>query len=760
MANTSPRPIPVDCYDTALCLVPPQELWGPVERLRALYDKSYEKWPPHVNLVYPFVRVQDLPDAAERIVSILREKGAATDESHCLNISLTSSGRFTRKQSYTIYRHDTDEKHRTALGNLRAATLQQLGQRATGRFNMHMSIAQSESADTDLDKFIERKVSLLPPLEWTATSLVILVRHRPQSQSGHHSMVFWGAIDLQSPRFVREPAIFNLQPNRDSALDCEGEAVAPRDTYSLSSEGLWERLSSESLTSSSSGNPSTAVPDNLVVAAYNVLAEFTYPPSRVRYPLLVQTLLSAPARADILVLEEVTDDFLSFILGDENLQTRYQYVTHGNPEQDDLEPLPSFLNLVILSRYPFRWKTLQLKRRHKNSAILTFPTIGRTDEQGFHPLVVATCHLSQGLTDGSVAAKKGELQRILDHLSGEYNGSPWVLAGDFNISTSRYTIQTALKKKAISNQTAQYLASLDTMMSDSGLLDAWLTARVEVGESSDDMRRPKEAWETLEGEQGATFDPTENQLAFKIVGSGFNNRPQRYDRILVKPEGMFQAGGFNMFGFDTVENPEGNGGTLHGSDHWGVRCLLRRTAESRTTPAHSLDEDVVPVQLRRAPEDLADTTELRKVLQQMEVMPGEEDEASRRAAFGLLKGAIEKAVDSGFKSGDLTGGTRTPTVVVAVGSYGLGVWTRDSDVDCLCIGILSPRTFFAIVTPRLRATSGIKILRRVKANTGTMLELEVGSIRMDLQYCSSASIAERCVSLPRTRFTIGLSDLA
>ncbi len=61
-AATDPSPVPeastlsIGSYETALCIVPPRQLWAPVDRLRALYDKAYEKWPPHVNLVYPFVR--------------------------------------------------------------------------------------------------------------------------------------------------------------------------------------------------------------------------------------------------------------------------------------------------------------------------------------------------------------------------------------------------------------------------------------------------------------------------------------------------------------------------------------------------------------------------------------------------------------------------------------------------------------------------------------------------------------------------------
>jgi hypothetical protein len=61
----------LNSFDTALCIIPPAHLTQDINQLRALYDKAYEKWPPHVNLIYPFVNPEALPHIVELVRSTL-----------------------------------------------------------------------------------------------------------------------------------------------------------------------------------------------------------------------------------------------------------------------------------------------------------------------------------------------------------------------------------------------------------------------------------------------------------------------------------------------------------------------------------------------------------------------------------------------------------------------------------------------------------------------------------------------------------------
>ncbi|KAF9766501.1 hypothetical protein IL306_001125, partial [Fusarium sp. DS 682] len=576
-------------------------------------------------------------------------------------------------------------------------------------FIPHMTIGQSEDAEAAPHHFLLEKARLLAPVEWEVNEIAILIRDSALAQagSGPRPMRLWGTLELESGTFTRTtpPRSFN------DHLD-EMSATAFQPCYhSTQSSEIWE------LAQPANASPDTneVILDQLVVASYNVLAEFEWPPRSSRHSALVENLLSARAAADIVVLQEVTDHFLPDLLANKDIRSRYPFITHGPPGQSGIGPLPSLLNTIVLSRFAFEWHYLPFHRKHKGCTIARFPGIGTRDANNgqFRPWILMACHLSQGLTDGAVATKKKEVQKMLDYLSASFQQHPCIIAGDFNLATSSYTIDAAKKKNDISTQTVRHLRDIDRVFSDSGFLDTWLATRLETGESSDIVNEKRNVLDSFQGEQGATFDPLTNTLASDLVGNGLNNRPQRYDKILIKAHGHYNPHGFNMFGQTPFELPE-QGGPTYASDHWGIRCLLVKSSPS-DMPRPCAPE--MKITLQRPPLGLTTGENLERFLEYNGCIPTEQERAERVEAIKTLEMVLKDATSSVSDNDSRSG---PAFVVVSVGSYGLGVWTSSSDIDCLCIGPFSSKTFFALAVQRLkRATSsGIRILRRVKANSG------------------------------------------
>lgn len=722
--------IPVTSYETALCILPPAWKCEHVDSLRELYDKAYGRWPAHINLIYPFVAPEQLPQAQQQIQAQIQRNLDPNTKRH---ITLDSPALFRQRHNSTAILQESRESSDGTLEALRSLALQALGHKPT-KHNLHLTVGQTEDNSMASLGFLISKVQLLPSLDFEIGSLAILIRER----TGQHNatqMRLWGLINGLSPMgewaapiseyWIKDPSIFVDEEQEDDGED-EFSASTPSFNRNVQSGktfkfyqiyGTW-KLVQDALISKI---PS----DSLTVASYNCLVDSEYPPARDRDPLLISTLLSQSSEADVLVLQEISDDFLSSLLNDAEIRMRYPFTSHGPPSQSDIGPLPSMRNVVVLSKWSFRWEMVPFHRRHKGAVVADFGSIFPGGS-----LVVAGVHLTCGLTDGSVAAKKVQVQNLLNHLNNQYSDSSWVIAGDFNLVTSTYTIESALKSKSITDQTRTTLSAIEDQLSGDSITDTWTAARddqmSEVG--GDDID------ELFEGEEGATFDPRNNLLAAATSGTS-QNRPQRYDRILVRSQELLRVVDFNMFGLPV----DSNGSSLVPSDHYGVRASLHVSKPvEKLSPDHRQLLDTLKVELQPIPH--LTSSELERTLHQSHMFLTEEEKTKRETAFELLRQVV-----LGQSSVKDPQPGKVPLVLVTVGSFALNVDTSTSDIDCLCIGSISSKTFFKLARQRLQKaeSQGICILRKVEAGTGTMLELSVNGVPMDLQYCPASRVVER-----------------
>jgi endonuclease/exonuclease/phosphatase family metal-dependent hydrolase len=721
--------IPVTSYDTALCVLPPVEQCEHVNSLRELYDKAYGRWPAHINLIYPFVAPERLPEAQQHIQAQVERN---LDTGTAKRIKLDSAGLFRQRHNSTAILQESRDSSDGSLESLRSLALQALGHEPS-QHNFHLTAGQTEDNSIASLEFLISKVRLLPTLDFKIGSLAVLIRERTSGEKSANRMRLWGSINLcpsdapekvtVSEHWLSETPTCDEDENEDledtyvaDTATASNRAVQPGKTFCFDA-------SSQAWIQAAPSQSPTAQPTSLTVSSYNVLVDSEYPPARDRGPLLISTLLSEAARADILVLQEVSDEFLSSLLNNAEIQRQYPFTSHGPPSQPDIGPLPSLRNVIVISRWPFTWELVPFHRRHKGAVVAVFKSI---IPGGW--LAVAGIHLTCGLTDGSVAAKKVQVHNLLTHLTRHYNDRPWIITGDFNLATSTYTIDGALKSKSITAQTGQTLAVIEERLAADGILDAWDSLRDDEGLRNHELKDE----ELFDGEEGATFDPRNNVLAAATSGTS-QTRPQRYDRILFRSLGLLQARKCNMFGLPA----EIDGESIVPSDHYGVRASLQMSNPAEEmTPDHRQLLKELNVGVQQVPH-LA-SQDMRSTLRQHGMFLTDEQESKRQAAFDLLKEVVLGDSRTG-------GQADIPLVMVAVGSFAMKVDTSASDIDCLCIGSISSKTFFKLARQRLQKAEsrGIRILRKVEAGTGTMLELSVDGVPMDLQYCPAARVAER-----------------
>ncbi|KAF2851096.1 hypothetical protein T440DRAFT_448913 [Plenodomus tracheiphilus IPT5] len=735
--DTVMAPLSTTSHDTALCIIPPVSECGHIDNLREVYDKAYGVWPPHINLIYPFVAPENLTRAQFQIQEHLKQDLKLDQHT---TVELSQAGLFKQRKNSTVFLCEARDVPKSFLQTLRQIALQGLGQPSSPA-NLHLTIGQSESETVSSRAFLLAKAKLIPTLRFRVGALAILIRERATGSDAAPSMRLWGTVDLAAPGNEWKPHTpefwsarslsmsHAIEVDEEDCVELHGDANSNSvQVYQTGSTYAFDANSDNWMVSTESEAENMAT-NEVTIASYNVLIDSEYPPDRDRDPLILRNLLSDAAVADVLVLQEISDDFLSYLLGDNEIRRRYPFTSHGPPDQPDIGPLPSMRNIVILSRWPFRWTSVPFHRRHKGALVAQFKSVSASDAVDF---VVAGVHLSCGLTDGSVAAKHNQLKRLSYYLSQNHASSSWILAGDFNIATSACTIDSALKTKSITEQTAVRLSLLEQGLNEVGLLDAWSMYRLEANSDAS----ISEAEALYDGEAGATFDPKGNMLAADSSNTS-DNRPQRYDRIFIRSQEVLRVDRFNIFGLpETVDGVQ-----LVASDHYSVRATMRMVNASKTG-GDSYVETMhrMRVEHKSSTTALSDLSHLQSSLYSQGMIPTEEQTKARQQAFEILKDVILGTVDEhnlAFSGPAL--------MMVAVGSYALGVWTVDSDLDCLCVGPISSKTFFKLARQRLIKAQerGIRLLRKVEAKTGTMLELSVHGIAVDLQYCPAGRIAEK-----------------
>ncbi|KAF2827523.1 hypothetical protein CC86DRAFT_349080 [Ophiobolus disseminans] len=723
--------------DTALCVIPPDLACEHVDLLRELYDKDFAEWPAHIKLIHPFVKPASIPRARQLIQAQFDRN---LDPRVPKIVTLDEAGLFKHQSNSTVFLQDGRSQSTSCLETLRSMALQALGQQSTPA-NLHLTIGQTKDNTLFSQQFLLEKARLLPTLRFQIGTLAVLIREPEASPSSKIRMRYRGFINIAQlndaqassgyehwlPRFSQELSIPSIDVSDNSEPDSADQVAFSREVHS--GQTYRYEPQHEKWISCDGARPTHEKAPTVTVSSYNVLVDSEYPPARDRDPYLVRTILSGWAISDILVLQEVSDDFLSYMLCDPEVQRRYPYTSHGPPSQPEIGPLSSLRNVVILSRWCFDWEFVPFHRRHKGALVAKFTGITANSSSGVRDLVVAGVHLTCGLTDGSVAAKKVQLQNLTSNLTRHHSTESWIIAGDFNLTTSTYTISGAIEDKSISSQTVTTLSSIETAMSELGLIDAWAVAHVEAA----DEVFASATEDLFEGEEGATFDPRSNVLAAATSGTS-NHRPQRYDRVLVRAQDTLRVSSFNHFGL-----PEDVAGAyVVPSDHSGIRATFGVMETSDATSTEATQQP--SVKHIRATLPLSNSAALKTVLLAHRMFPTEVEVQQRQKAFSLLKEVV-----LGASNEDGPAIPDIPMVVVPVGSYALDVWTSESDIDCLCIGVISSKTFFKLARQRLaRAVGqGVRILRKVEANTGTMLELSINGVALDLQYCPATRIVER-----------------
>ncbi|RPB03384.1 hypothetical protein L873DRAFT_1826394 [Choiromyces venosus 120613-1] len=745
-------------YQTAIAIIPPAFYHPQINALRSLYDKSYLKWPPHINVLYPFVTPESLPLAVKKLQRVVQER---IDDGLGFWLKLDRPGSFHHKQNATIFLspgphdggrvRDPETASGTALKRLEEFISNQYtkrGRTGDGVYRPHLTLGQTSLDPVHLNSLLSKAEKLVTAnrtssqlFNWFVTRLAVMKRDEEGNMKVVDEILLGKGDAEGSEKGEGEEAEEDTKSEVDRvSVQNLGEFQRlglddPKESFGNVGLGASYQFSAESDDWAPADLASVQgqrwLPKDITIATYNVLIDSPFPPPVERYPLLINAILSihptspSSATPSILCLQEVTDDFLQYLLSNNAIRTRYPLCTHSPNSV-----LPSIRNCVILatgSCGPFKWQWLDFAKRHKGAVIASFPKLGSPDR----PLVVTTVHLTCGLGDGSVSAKASQLKALSTYLRTKHPTSEWIVAGDFNLQSSVQSIDSALTNRRISKDTYELVRK--GLIDEEVFSDAW---EFFFGSNEEDDV-PYEADNT-----GATFNPFTNPVAAEIVRWSSDPRPQRYDRVLIKSTGNLRVRDVRRFGFPEI-NSQGCEKTLEcGSDHWGVRAMLNFRPDVGDAGNQGKSAKL------QLPETNVGDQLLKTIVDPY--MPSRADHNAREAAITSLREVLLQEQESVVGAEHKPSRGAIPIILAPVGSYALGVYDKDSDVDCLCVSTISTKTFFEIARQRIRrfgGERGIRLIRFVDAKF-PILEVKVGSIKFDLQHCQAPAIIEHWSAIP------------
>lgn len=171
--HTSLHPTDEKTYKTAVVVIPPDDLWVPIQALRKQYDRHFRRWMPHITLLYPFRP----PAAFDQIAPLLAQA--------CLSfkpfeVQLARFDLFAQsRRNATIY---LIPEPATSLKVLHKTLLEIVPDcddvaRYAGGFTPHLSVGQVRSQEAQ--PLCSGWQATWQPLAFTLTDVYLIWRNDP-----------------------------------------------------------------------------------------------------------------------------------------------------------------------------------------------------------------------------------------------------------------------------------------------------------------------------------------------------------------------------------------------------------------------------------------------------------------------------------------------------------------------------------------------------------------------------------------------------
>jgi 2'-5' RNA ligase len=158
-------------HESAVVVIPPDDVWEPIQDIRRVHDRQIERWMPHITLLYPFLPYNEFSTAEKKLVRV------------CLsikpfNLILSTFRSFSHGHGkFTVW---LDPEPHEPLLSLQTSLQSEFPEcddvsRYKGGFTPHLSVGQF-TGSSQVPEEIAPLQSTWNPLRFKVTALAVIYR--------------------------------------------------------------------------------------------------------------------------------------------------------------------------------------------------------------------------------------------------------------------------------------------------------------------------------------------------------------------------------------------------------------------------------------------------------------------------------------------------------------------------------------------------------------------------------------------------------
>jgi len=161
-------------HKTAVVIIPPAELWQPIQRIREKYDRQFRRWMPHITMIYPFRPIDEFEFLYKKFIEVCREVEP-------FYVTLSKFNYFQhRGESYTIWLEPQPVDEIVNLQERLQSVVPDCDdvRKFKGGFTPHLSVGQVRGRE-ELKKLVVELQQMWVPLKFEVGSIFMIWRNDP-----------------------------------------------------------------------------------------------------------------------------------------------------------------------------------------------------------------------------------------------------------------------------------------------------------------------------------------------------------------------------------------------------------------------------------------------------------------------------------------------------------------------------------------------------------------------------------------------------